>query len=84
MAIELEKALENNKQTILQLIKNIHSTEDEIKRISLLRDEAKLLINMITHELRCDQNVIQCNRTNACKSVIVRFTWVISVCILFE
>jgi intein-encoded DNA endonuclease-like protein len=80
MAIELEKALENNKQTILQLIKNIHSTEDEIKRISLLRDEAKLLINMITHELRCDQKVIQCT----CKSIIIRLTCVISVCILFQ
>ncbi len=84
MTIELEKALENNKQTILQLIKNNHSTKDEIKRISLLRDEAKLLINMITQELRCHEKDIQCNQANACKSIIIRLTCVISVSILFE
>ncbi len=64
--IRLEKAIEDNKQTILRLTQKNNPTVDEMVTISWLRDEAKQLILELTYEIWCEHKLAPCNRTKKC------------------
>ncbi len=63
---KLEKALEDNKQTILRLTQKNNPTVDEMVTISWLRDETKQLILELTYEMKCEQKLAPCNQTRKC------------------
>jgi hypothetical protein len=64
--IKLEKAIEENKQTILRLTQNNNPTVDQMVTISWLRHEAEQLIRELTAEIRCEQRPVPCNRMRKC------------------
>ncbi len=64
--IKLEKAIEENKQTILRLTQNNNPTVDQMVTISWLRHEAEQLIRELTAEIQCEQRVGPCKRTRKC------------------
>jgi hypothetical protein len=67
--IKLEKAIEDNKQTILRLTQKNNPTADQMVTISWLRDEAEQLIRELTSEIQCEQKTTPCNRTRECQFV---------------
>ena len=74
---KLEQALENNKQLILRLMKNVHPTEEEIQTISLLREDTKRLTHEISNEIQCEQRNFLCIPPNECKFILIRSTYTI-------
>jgi hypothetical protein len=70
--LKLERALENNKQTILRLIENDNLTEaNKMATISGLRNQISRLIHQLTLEIKCETEIIQCNPTRECKSIFI-------------
>jgi hypothetical protein len=64
--IKLEKAIEDNKQTILRLTQKNNTTVDQMVTVSWLRHEAEELIRELTSEIQCEQGSVPCNRTRKC------------------
>ncbi len=64
--IKLEKAIEDNKQTILRLTQKNNPTVDQMVTISCLRNEAEQLIRELTSEIECEQKPVLCNQKRKC------------------
>ncbi len=74
---KLERALENNKQLVLQLMKNDHPTIGEIQAIIVLRVDAKRLTHEISNEIQCEQRNFLCIPPNECKFILIKSTYTI-------
>jgi hypothetical protein len=82
--VKLEQALENNKQAILRLMKNDNLTKDKMVTVSGLRNETNRLISELTLEIKCEKEIIQCNRTREeCKSIFISWTYAIRNLVFF-
>lgn len=63
----LERGLQQNQRTILEMMKIKKKSVDHLVTIQWLRDEAKRLIRELNEEIKCEQKMLRCNRTRPCK-----------------
>ncbi|UJR13242.1 hypothetical protein I4U23_000264 [Adineta vaga] len=63
--IAFEKDIISNKEMIFQLTKNNDTlTNDQMIKLVELREETKRLIKDLVHEIQCERQYIECERTN--------------------
>ena len=63
--------MEENKQRILRLMYTYNPAVDEMVAISWLHDEARRLTDALTSEIRCEEQIIPCKRTEECKFIFL-------------